>query len=146
MIRPEAARLQAIADADVPQVEIDAATTKRDMFRQSHPRTADDAAKVGQALADLTNEIAAMEARHALAANAATELAGLQNVFSELFDGTPGKKACGGMFSPTIHNSLVENGFEPQRLARQPWREAFALQFDTSNTPRRRLRAVGGPL
>ena len=145
LVRPEAARLQAIIDADVPQSQIDAATVERDLLRQTQPQSVEDASRIGKTLAALIVEIAAMESRHGVAVNAHTDLAGLQNVFSELFDGTPGKKACGGILSAKIRNSLVEAGFDPQRLFREPWTKAFRLQADTSTAPRRRLQSVGGP-
>ncbi len=143
-IRPEAERLQAIVAADVLQSQIDAAMVERGMIQQSHPKTVEDAQEIGKTLAALIVEIASMEARHSAAANARSELAGLQNIFAELFTGAPGAKMSGGL-TAAIWNALSENGFEPQRLCRQPWTQAYRLQFDTSTTPRRRLRAVGGP-
>ena len=144
LVRSEAKRLQVIVEADIPQSEIDAATIERNLLRTCSPQTAEDASKIGKNLAATTIEIAAMESRHREAENARCELAGLENVFAELFTGEPGKKACGGLFSAMIHNALVEGGFDQQLLFRQPWREAYRLQADTSTKPRRRLRAVGG--
>ena len=141
MIKPEAKRLQAIIDADVPQAEIDAAEILRNMMQQSHPRTVEDAEAIGQRLAVLTVELASMKGRRDAAVYAAEQLAGLRNVFSELFDGTAGKKACGTL-SPTLGNALRGAGFDAQALYEKPWQEAFRLQPNTTPSPRKRLRAV----
>lgn len=141
-VRPEAARLQAIIAAGVDQSKIDAAEIRRRLLEQSHPKTAEDADLIGEKLASLSVDISSMQRRRDAAANAQSDLTGLHNVFPEMIDGSPGKKACGGTFNHALHNALVASGFDAQQLTRQPWQQAYRLENNNARTPRRRLRTV----
>lgn len=140
LVRPEARRLQAIVDADVDQSAILAAELEWRLLQQSSPRTTDDAVKIGERLTALAKEIADMHRRQGEAAHARNQLAGLRNIFSELFSGSPGKRSCGGIAN-VVNNALALAGFDYLDLIDKPWTEAYKLQTDTSTKPRRRLIA-----
>lgn len=141
MVRPEAARLRAIVDADVPQPEIDAAEIHLSMLLQAHPATVDDAAAIGTKAAELTVAVRNMKRCRDAAAYAAGELAGLRNVFSEVLNGTPGRKACGTL-SATLGNALRAAGFDSRELYERPWQQAYRLQPNRKPAARKRLRAI----
>lgn len=140
-VRSEAKRLEELVACVASEQDIETAKATLAMLRQAHPASVQDAEKIGKRIAELIREVANMEQRRSEAKCVRSKLAGLRYVFSELFTGGPGGKACAGL-PAEVHNALVRAGFDTTELFGKPWIEAYKLRLDRGPARRRRLRTV----